>query len=498
MFARERNANEDNLLTQQLERLWNTDFNERVANNKSSLSVEDKRALEMMEQSLKRKDGHFQVALPWREKPVKIPNNKPMAEKRLESLKRRLKKDGELFDKYKRAMQDYIDKGHAERIPKKELEEKSSKIWYLPHHPVTHRLKPEKVRVVFDCAAKYEGQSLNMQLLQGPDLTNSLAGVLIRFREEPVALVADIESMFYQVLVDPDDYNAFRFLWWENNDLDERPTEYRMVKHVFGATSSPSCANFCLQKTGSIYGGEYDEEVSEAIKRSMYVDDLMKSVTNTERAIMIAQQLRELLQRGGFKLTKWLSNDREVLMTIPETERASSVVNLNIDDLPTETALGLKWNVEEDAFIWEVDDRTLVQTQQKASTRRGILSVVSSLFDPLGMIAPFIMKAKLLLQELCRKKLEWDEEIEELEGKQWLRWLSDLSKLKKVKVERCFRPYDFGEVKRTELHVFSDGSRVGYGAVAYLRLVDDDDRIHCSFIIGRARVAPIREITIPR
>ena len=120
------------------------------------------------------------------------------------------------------------------------------------------------------------------------------------------------------------------------------------------------------------------------------------------------------------------SNDREVLMTIPETERASSVVNLNIDDLPTETALGLKWNVEEDAFIWEVDDRTLVQTQQKASTRRGILSVVSSLFDPLGMIAPFIMKVKLLLQQLCRKKLEWDKEIEELERKQWLRWLSDL------------------------------------------------------------------------
>ena len=167
MFAHERTANEDNLLTQQLERLWNTDFNEGAANNKSSLSVEDKRALRMMEQSLKRKDGHFQVGLPWREKPVKFPNNKPMAERRLDSLKRQLKKDGELFDKYKRAMQDYIDKGHAERITEKELEEKSSKIWYLPHHPVTHRLKPEKVRVVFDCAAKYEGQSLNMQLLQG-------------------------------------------------------------------------------------------------------------------------------------------------------------------------------------------------------------------------------------------------------------------------------------------------------------------------------------------
>ena len=208
--------------------------------------------------------------------------------------------------------------------------------------------------------------------------------------------------------------------------------------------------------------------------------------------------MRELLQKGGFKLTKWLSNDREVLTAIPEGERASSVVNLDVDDLPTETALGLKWNVEEDVFTWAVDDDTLVQTRGKAITRCGILSAVSSLFDPLGMIAPFIMKAKLLLQELCRKKLQWDEEISELEKKQWLRWLNDLSKLKEVKVERFLKPSDFGVIKTTELHLFSDGSRVGYGAVAYLRLVDDKDRIHCSFILGRARVAPIREITIPR
>ena len=451
-----------------------------------------------MARSLKRKDGHFQVALSWRKEPVDIPNNKPMAERRLESLKRRLKKDSELFEKYKRAMQDYIDKGHAEKVLKEELEKNNGKVWYLPHQPVTHRLKPGKVRVVFDCAERYEGESLNMQLLQGPDLTNSLVGVLMRFREEPVALVADIESMFYQVLVEPEDFDAFRFLWWENNDLEEAPTEYRMVKHVFGATSSPSCANFCLKKTATIYGEAFDKEVPKTVDKNMYVDDLMKSVNSTEKAIILAQQLRELLQKGGFKLTKWLSNDREVLTAIPEGERASSVVNLDIDDLPTETALGLKWNVEEDVFTWAADDDTLVQTRGKAITRRGILSAVSSLFDPLGMIAPFIMKAKLLLQELCRKKLQWDEEISELEKKQWLRWLNDLSKLKEVKVGRCLKPRDFGVIKTTELHLFSDGSRVGYGEVAYLRLVDYKDRIHCSFILGRARVAPIREITIPR
>ncbi len=101
-----------------------------------------------------------------------------------------------------------------------------------------------------------------MKLLQGPDLTNSLVGVLIRFREEPIALVADVETMFYQVLVEPTDCDAFRLLWWESNDLNGEPVEYRMVKHVFGATSSPSCANFCLKKTASTFGGEFDKEVS--------------------------------------------------------------------------------------------------------------------------------------------------------------------------------------------------------------------------------------------
>ena len=103
-------------------------------------------------------------------------------------------------------------------------------------NPVTHRLKPDKIRIVFDCAAKFNGESLNQHLLSGPDLTNSLIGVIIRFRQGRIAIVADIEAMFYQVLVDPKDYDAFRFLWWKTHDLDEAPTEYRMIKHVFGAT----------------------------------------------------------------------------------------------------------------------------------------------------------------------------------------------------------------------------------------------------------------------
>ena len=127
-----------------------------------------------------------------------------------------------------------------------------------------------------------------------------------------------------------------------------------------------------------------------------------------------------------------------------------------------------------------------------------MLSVIYSLFDPIGFIAPYIMKAKLLLQDLCRKQRAWDDEIEEQEKQQWNRWLTDLPKLEEVNTDRCFKSKDFGEVKSSKLHIFCDGSRVGYGAVAYLRLENNNGRIHCSFVSARARLAPIREITIPR
>ena len=485
-------------LQRQLEQLWKTDFGDSVVGMKVSPSIEDKIAVNKMEESLRRVGSHFQVALPWRPGCPHLTNNKSMAEQRLQLLKKRLLKDEDLLAKYRTTIQEYVVKGHAQKVPKEELHFKEQPVWYLPHHPVTHPLKPGKVRVVFDCAARYCGTSLNQQLLQGPDLTNPLMGVLIRFCQEPIAMAADIEAMFHQVYVDPQDRDALRFLWWPDGDLQKEPEEYRMMKHLFGATSSPSCVNFCLQKTASTYQEEFKPNTIQTVMRNMYVDDLMKSVSSSEAAIKLSTQLRELLMKGGFRLTKWLCNDRDVLVEIPEHERASSVVNLDIEDLPTACTLGLKWNVEADKFIWDVSTKFKHLVETKPVTRRGILAIVSSLFDPLGFIAPYLMKAKLLLQDLCRKKLGWDTEIAEQDRIQWFLWLEDLPKLENLQVDRCFKLKNFAEIKNAQLRIFSDGSRVGYGAVAYLRLVDVFDRIHCSFVMGKARLAPIHEITIPR
>ena len=170
------------------------------------------------------------------------------------------------------------------------------------------------------------------------------------------------------------------------------------MKHLLGATSSPSCANVCLQKTASTYPDEIDPDTIQTVKRNMYVDDLMKSVSSPKATIKLSTQLRELLMKGGFGLTKWPSNDQDMLLEIPEHERASSVVNLDIEGLPTACTLGLKWNLEADKFIWDVSTKFQHLVETTPVTRRGLLSIVSSLFDPLGFLPITLRK-----QSYCYK-----------------------------------------------------------------------------------------------
>ncbi len=127
-----------------------------------------------------------------------------------------------------------VKKGYAEKV--ETVEENA---WYIPHHGVYHRKKPSKIRVVFDCSAEYQGELSNRHLLQGPVLTNTLTGVLCRFRQEKVAFTCDIESMFHQVRVNEEHRDYLRFLWWTDGDISKDPEEYRMKVHLFGATSSP-------------------------------------------------------------------------------------------------------------------------------------------------------------------------------------------------------------------------------------------------------------------
>ena len=281
----------DDLLQEQLLKYFNREFNQLTCDNKRGLSVHDKQAMKILEESLQFINGHYQMAIPWKSSQPYLPNNRVMAEQRLGCLKRPLSRDPGLRIRYTNFIDDLLVKGHARKVKDDKSRCKTDITWYLPHHNVVNPKKPEKIRVVFDCAAKCHGVSLNSKVLQGPNLTNSLIGVLCRFRQEHVALVADVESMYHQVCVDPKDIDALRFLWFPNGDLSKEPEEYQMVVHLFGGIWSACCANFALKRTALDNASKFDSIVARTIDKNFYVDDMLKSVRSTDEAIWMLKQL---------------------------------------------------------------------------------------------------------------------------------------------------------------------------------------------------------------
>lgn len=456
------------------------------------MSQEDKLFLEKVPASIERADGHYSIALPLKNKDITFPNNRCVAEQRTQNLKRKFAKYEKFYTEYKTCMASLLDKGFAVRLTPEEKTKTSKRIWYIPHHGVYHP-KKRKLRVVFDCGASYQGTSLNDQLLQGPDLTNSLIGVLTRLCQNPVAFMADIEAMFHQVRISEEDSDLLRFLWWPDGDVSKDLEEYKMVVHIFGATSSPSCANFALRQCAKDHSDEFDPETISTVLRNFHVDDCLKSVENEVDALTLANNLIVLCARGGFRLNKWVSNSKALLPSLPEGDCAKKVKDLDLDQgiMSVERALGVQWCIKTDSFKFKIE------LQEKPLTHRGILSMVSSIYDPLGMLAPVILSAKQILQELCCLKLGWDEKIPERIQRAWFIWLKDLQLLENYKIRRCLKPDGFGEPVSAQLHHFADASNRGYGTVSYLRM-SNKYRVHYAFLIGKARVAPLKPITIPR
>ena len=204
--------------------------------------------------------NHCQAPLPLKNPDVKLPNNRKVAERRLLYLKKRLMKDDRFHQKYTEFMQEILEKGYAKES---KSTPQDGRVCYLPHHGVYHPRKPDKIRVVFDCSSELNGRSINKELLMGLDLTNQLIGVLTRFRQEEVAVIADIEKMYFQILVADEHRSLLRFLWWKDGDMSKEIIDHEICVHVFGGVSSGACSNYALRRTAIENENKHGKDAAE-------------------------------------------------------------------------------------------------------------------------------------------------------------------------------------------------------------------------------------------
>ena len=305
-----------------------------------------------------------------------------------------------------------------------------------------------------------------------------------------IVIKADIEAMFHMVRVTERDSDSLRFLWTDNIHSNDPPYVLKMLVHPFGAKDSLTCAIHALNQTARDNVNDFSPLAIETVLKSFYVDDLLKSVHDEEVAIVLANELIELLKRGTFRLTKWVSNSSAVLKSIPPSEVATNML-VELDSGNLERPLGALWDVQKDIFTFRFTAREFV------NSKRGVLQVTSSIFDPLGAILPFITDAKILFQELWRLELDWDDELPGDHLKQWKIWIKNAENISCVQIPRCYMSLS-NQVSEIQLHVFCDASESAYGTVAYIRYSFKGGGHKCALVMAKSKLAPIKTVMIGR
>ncbi|XP_058456720.1 uncharacterized protein LOC131434090 [Malaya genurostris] len=462
-------------------------------------SEEDRRARAILEKTTQRVDGGFETGLLWKYDRPSFPNSYPLALRRMYSLEKRLAKEPELQQRVNTLLTEYESKGYAHRITQEELNmTKPERVWYLPIGIVRNPKKPDKIRLIWDAAARVHGVSLNDMLLKGPDMLASLFAVLLRFRQRSVAVCGDIREMFHQIRIVSQDKQSQRFVYRENPD--QLPQIYVMDVATFGATCSPCSAQFVKNKNAQEFASKFPR-AAEAIEKAHYVDDFLDSVDTVEEAVRLVKDVKYVHDQGGFDIRNFLSNSADVLQGLGETQstQVTSVTLSRMADM--DRVLGVIWIPATDVFAYDIvlkDDLVKLLTEGITPTKRQVLRLVMSLFDPYGLIAHFTIHGKILMQHIWRSGSDWDEKI--VEGLQglWNSWIMLLKRLNEVRVPRCF----FGEASSglpsaIQLHVFVDAGELAYACVAYLRIIQDGT-VRCALVAAKTKVAPLKPLSIPR
>ncbi|XP_064633630.1 uncharacterized protein LOC135491588 [Lineus longissimus] len=472
-----------------LRAFWEIESISKVNEGQTPLNEIDRKVLQNARSSVKIVEDRYQVAVPWKGNHLPaMPDSREMAEKRLISTETKLQKNPELGKSYSRVIQQYQEKGYIKKIKD---DERNSHQWYLPHFPVVRPDKSTtKTRIVFDASAKVDGVSLNDNINTGPKIQNELFEVLLRFRRYPVAIVCDIAEMYLQISLEEEDKRYHRFLWRDLEDRTRDPETFEFQRLVFGINSSPFLAQLISQEHARAHQTQCPR-AAEAILKSTYMDDTLDSVNDDEQGKKLYRELSALWKGAGMHARKWLSNSPEVLAIIPDEDRASEI-NLEEGYLPSVKALGVLWKAEEDAFCY----RLTPPAADLKLTKRSLLRRIATIFDPLGLMSPYVIQGKIIMQDVWMCGVEWDEELpEEIEKKAW-DWIVEITGLAQARIPRCLQLAE--EMTSFQLHTFGDASKDAYGTVVYARSTYASGMVATRIVASKTKVAPLTSVSIPR
>ena len=346
-------------------------------------------------------DGRFVVRLPFKPAQPKLGESLHIAIRRFKQVERRVHQNPSNLTEYIKFMRDYESLGHMIEDPNP-----TAAKCYIPHHFVLKESSTTtKFRVVFDASAKTSTLvSLNDMLMIGPPTQDLLINIVMRFRKHKFVISADIEKMYRQVLVHPDD-QLYQYIVWRES-TDQPLKHYRLLTVTYGTAAAPYLATRTLKMLAESERQNFPM-AARALIEDTYMDDLMTGAETEEECIELATQLRALLLKAGFILRKFTSNSEAVLESIDEDLRETKSLSL-LDVDATLKLLGIYYNPVDDQFGFKTN---FLSAEKNPQTKREFLSEVAKLYDPGGWVSPIIINPKIWMQSLWKEEIGWDQKI---------------------------------------------------------------------------------------
>lgn len=436
--------------------------------------------------------GRFQVNIPFKNPSDynKLGESFSTAKRQFLLLERKLHKNLDLFNQYKNFIEEYVKLGHARFIDFALKNDQGDHRYFIPHHCVVRTEKiTTKLRVVFNASMKTtSGYSLNDICLKGYVVQPELFDILCRFRTFKHVLVTDIEKMYRQILVNPDQCYLQNIIWRDNPDKDLQIVELLTVS--YGTNFAPFVSTRCLLQLAESNKAKFPL-ASDVIKTQTYMDDVLCGADTLDELSVLQYQLTELLKLGGFSLHKWMSNSVDFMRTI--SYQSDSVNYIIHCEENSSKVLGINWNCKLDSFTITLPKQLSVEPL----TKRTVLSIIAQIYDPLGFVGPFVVKAKIFIQHLWSAKLSWDKPLSPALAEEWRSFSENIFELKDIKIPRSLFNYNL-TVSKIEIHGYADASTKAYGCCLYLRVIYNNNFSECNLICSKSRVAPLRTVSLPR